>query len=74
MPNQEPFLRSHLRVRMAERGIRSIKALADMIGVKDTSTLQKIADGSCLRYPTWLIPKLCVALNCEVGDLISVVK
>jgi len=59
---------------MAERGIRSIKALADMIGVKDTSTLQKIADDTCLRYPAWLIPKLCVALNCEVGDLISVVK
>ena len=74
MADPTPLIRSHLRIRMAEQNIRTVKELANRVGVKNPGTLQKMANGTCRHYPDYLLSRLCIVLNCQIGDLISVVK
>lgn len=55
---------------MAKRGIKTRKALAEMVGIHQTN-IGKIVDGDVKRIDVDTLEGLCRALDCQPSDLLE---
>jgi DNA-binding Xre family transcriptional regulator len=75
-----PVLRPRLRVVMAERGVRSVRALYRMLEPYDRAyelrlsliQLHRLANGEAKQINVEGLCALCAVLNCRVSDLYEV--
>lgn len=70
-------MRCYLKVRVAEKAMRdgrniSLRAVAREADVP-LSTVNRLADNTIREIPVAALTKLCVYLQCQVGDLLTLV-
>jgi putative transcriptional regulator len=68
-----PTLEVHLLEMMAKRNIRTIKELSQKTGLS-RKPISVVLNNKTHRMHTDTIAKLCVALDCEIGDLLVLKK
>lgn len=72
------LVRNRLAVLMAEKGIRSVSELQRMIQEEGLTisrrTLDKFYNNESNRFDMDTLATLCVILNCQIGDILELVK
>ncbi|MEH7255073.1 helix-turn-helix transcriptional regulator [Neobacillus niacini] len=72
------FIRNRLSILMAEKGIRSVSELHRMIEDRGLTmsrrTLDKLYNNVSNRFDMDTLATLCVILDCQVGDILELVK
>lgn len=66
-------IRNNIHVLMAKRGIRSYKEMARRCGYK-YEAVRHFSNGGHKRVDTGLIEALCLALECDIKDLLYIEK
>lgn len=69
----EPTLEVHLLEMMGKRNIRTIKELSQRSGLS-RKPISEVLNRNTHRMKTDTIVKLCLALECEIGDLLVLKK
>lgn len=72
------LVRNRLAVLMAEKGIRSVSELQRMIQEEGLTisrrTLDKFYNNESNRFDMDTLATLCVILDCQIGDILELVK
>lgn len=75
---KDMVIRNRLSILMAENNIRSVSELQRMIKEKGLTisrrTLDKFYNNESNRFDMDTLATLCVILNCEIGDILELVK
>ncbi|MBW3114220.1 helix-turn-helix transcriptional regulator [Bacillus sp. MCCB 382] len=70
---KSPYLEVRLYELMGKRNVRTIEQLKEMSGLSRKAISQALNDEKH-RMHTDTIAKLCAALDCEVGELLTLKK
>jgi putative transcriptional regulator len=71
--NESPYLEVRLYEIMGKKNVRTIEQLKDMTGLSRKAISQAL-NNERHRMHTDTIAKLCMALDCEVGELLTLKK